>query len=464
MKKSFLLIVILLLFLSPAKATFAQDQQPSNPVYVVQSGDTFYIIALKFGLTVDDLTAANPQIDPNMLSIGSEVVIPGLEGVQGKLVTQTVQLGDNLRSLSIRNQIEQVQVSRLNHLTSPAETYAGATLIIPQNDERQPLQSSALLSENQSLFQAALKDNENPWLAARTNQYQNTWDVLPGEVLFSEQGGEVENLVNPISPVIKEIAINPLPILQGETTVVRIVTTEPVDLSGVLAGNPLHFFSPSANEYIALQGIHTMAEPGIYPFTISGQLAGGKKFTFEQNLILQSLGYVQEKIEGVDPATIDPANTKPEDDQIKAIVAKLSAEKLWDGIFTSPGYDPTWITSTFGNRRSYNGGPFVYFHTGIDYGSGTGLPIKAPAPGIVVFAGPLTVRGNATILDHGWGVFSGFWHQSEFKVQVGDRVETGQEIGLTGATGRITGPHLHWEVWVNGVQVDPWTWLNKAFP
>ncbi|MBE0699110.1 MAG: LysM peptidoglycan-binding domain-containing protein, partial [Anaerolineaceae bacterium] len=304
MIKKFLLLAFIVLFLlSPANGSLAQDQPLTGPVYIVESGDTYYSIALKFGLTVDQLAAANPQLDPNMLSIGAEVTIPGLEGVQGKLVTQTVQLGDNLRSLSIRNQIEQGQVSRLNHLTSPAEAYAGASLIIPQNDERQPLQSHALLGENQSFFQAAIVANDNPWLAAETNQYQNTWDILPNEVIFRQKSADEKDLVNPISPVIKDISIAPLPILQGETSVVKITTTEPVDLSGEMAGYDLHFFSPAANEYVALQGVHVMAEPGIYPFTISGQLPNGTKFSFEQMLILQALGYIQEKIDGVDPNT-----------------------------------------------------------------------------------------------------------------------------------------------------------------
>jgi murein DD-endopeptidase MepM/ murein hydrolase activator NlpD len=83
---------------------------------------------------------------------------------------------------------------------------------------------------------------------------------------------------------------------------------------------------------------------------------------------------------------------------------------------------------------------------------------------VIVFTDFLTVRGNATIIDHGWGIYSGFWHQSEIQVEVGDRVETGQVIGLVGGTGRITGPHLHWELWVNQVPVDPEQWLVEAFP
>jgi murein DD-endopeptidase MepM/ murein hydrolase activator NlpD len=81
-----------------------------------------------------------------------------------------------------------------------------------------------------------------------------------------------------------------------------------------------------------------------------------------------------------------------------------------------------------------------------------------------VFAAPLTVRGNATIIDHGLGVYSGFWHQSEQLVNVGDTVTQGQVIGLVGGTGRVTGAHLHWEVWVNGVQVNPLDWLNQVYP
>lgn len=76
----------------------------------------------------------------------------------------------------------------------------------------------------------------------------------------------------------------------------------------------------------------------------------------------------------------------------------------------------------------------------------------------------LTVRGNATVIDHGWGVYTAYLHQSEPLVEVGDWVETGDLIGLVGETGRVTGPHLHWEVIVAGVQVDPLQWLERAYP
>ncbi len=456
-------LFLLFLLLLPSQIVKAQSDQPSGPVYVVQSGDTFYSIALKFGVTVDDIVNANPQVDPNMLSIGTEIIVPGLQGVRGKLVTETIPLGETLRTLSIRNQIAEDQVTRLNRITSPAEVYAGSSLIIPQDANAQKPENRYLLGDNQSLFQLAAQSNTNPWLLAETNQLDSTWDLLPGEAVF-EKTDQPSDEISLISPVVKSIQVNPLPIEQGETTAIQISTTQPVELSGSLAGYELHFFPNGDNTYVALQGVYAMDDPGIYPITLRGKLPDGAQFSFEQMVILKAMGYIKEKIDGVDPSTLDPAITKPEEDLIRGLVAKATPEKYWSGVFGVPGYDPNWITSTYGNRRAYNGGPYNAFHTGVDYGGGIGLPIKAPAPGVVVFAGPLDVRGNATIIDHGWGVYSGFYHQSEFKVKVGDKVDTGQVIGLSGGTGRITGPHLHWDLFVNGVQVNPLTWLDTSFP
>jgi murein DD-endopeptidase MepM/ murein hydrolase activator NlpD len=93
-----------------------------------------------------------------------------------------------------------------------------------------------------------------------------------------------------------------------------------------------------------------------------------------------------------------------------------------------------------------------------------GREIFAPAPGIVVYSGEMTVRGKATMINHGWGVYTAYLHQSEIFVKAGEQVETKQLIGLIGNTGRVEGPHLHWEVIVGGIPVDPLEWLLKTFP
>jgi murein DD-endopeptidase MepM/ murein hydrolase activator NlpD len=229
---------------------------------------------------------------------------------------------------------------------------------------------------------------------------------------------------------------------------------------------PLHFF-PFNNEQIALQGVHVLLEPGVYPLRVEATLPDGTKQSFEQMVLVKSGDYYSEELY-VPPETIDPAVTEPETKNILAITSPATPTKFWDGIFSSPAVYPDQYTSRYGTRRKYFGiGTDLTiegFHTGLDFAGGEGLQIFAPAPGTVVFAAPLTVRGNATIIDHGWGIYSGFWHQSQIMVNVGDTVTQGQVIGLVGGTGRVTGAHLHWEVWVNGIQVNPLDWLNQAYP
>jgi murein DD-endopeptidase MepM/ murein hydrolase activator NlpD len=450
------------LMLSPARVVLAQESAP-GPVYVVQSGDTLYSIAIRFGVTVDDLIKANNLVNPDLLSAGNELVIPGLEGLSGKLMTETISLGETLRTLSIRHQINREQILRLNRITSPMEVFAGASLIIPEDETETLPQGQFLLDENGSILQLAAAHNQNPWLLTELNHMQGQWDLLPGEPVFAPPSADGQ-VLSLISPLISDFKINSLPLIQGFTTSIQISTTDPVEINGSLAGWPLRFFQTGPNSYTALQGVHAMTDPGIYPLILEGTLADGTSFFFEQMVVLQSAGYSREDILGVDPATVDPAVTQPENDQVIQITTPATAQKQWDGLFLSPGYDPQWITSWYGTRRSYNDSPYAFFHTGVDYGGGTGLPIKSPAAGTIVFAGPLTVRGNATIIDHGWGIYSGFWHQSEMHIKVGDRVEAGQIIGLVGGTGRVTGPHLHWELWVNGVQVNPLPWLQRVYP
>ena len=221
-------------------------------------------------------------------------------------------------------------------------------------------------------------------------------------------------------------------------------------------------------EQVALQGVHALLDTGVYPFRLEAIRPDGIRQSFEQMVVVATGNYLSEDIPLNDPSTLDPAVTEPELQQIVTTTSLITQERYWDGAFVSPAVYPDCFTSRYGTRRTYkvlnSSLEIPGFHTGLDFCGGEGLQIFAPAPGQVVFAGSLTVRGNATIIDHGWGVYSGFWHQSEINVNSGDFVEQGQVIGMVGGTGRATGPHLHWEVWVNGVQVNPLDWLNQAYP
>jgi murein DD-endopeptidase MepM/ murein hydrolase activator NlpD len=189
--------------------------------------------------------------------------------------------------------------------------------------------------------------------------------------------------------------------------------------------------------------------------------------SFEQMVLINSGNFLTETINGVDPATIDPAITDPEDAWLLSMVTAVTTDKYWQGMFQLPVDSQYCMRSNYGNRRTYNGGVLSGFHSGIDFGvcsKAHPLDVYAPADGVVVFTGLKTVRGNATIIDHGQGVYSGLYHQAEIYVSVGDHVTAGELIGKIGATGRVTGPHVHWDLFVNGIQVNPWIWLENTFP
>jgi murein DD-endopeptidase MepM/ murein hydrolase activator NlpD len=455
-------LVLLLILSFTVRPAFAQAV---GPVYIVQPGDTLSFIASRFNVTVNDLTAANPSLDPNVLSQGQQIIIPGLEGVTGVLETEVIAFGDSLRSLSRRTQVADEQLKKLNRLVSPTELYVGISLIVPTQEQQEPLNTRMTAATGESLLELAVKQNSDPWTLASVNKLDATWNTLPGDVLYSPIPGGQGNATGLPSAFVR-VNVQPLPLKQGSTEAIRAQAKEGVTLSGVLVDKPLHFF-PVNGEQVALQGVYALQEPGVYPLLIEATLADGSKQSFEQMVLVTSGDYGSEELY-VPPETIDPAVTEPENQTILSITSPATPMPYWKGIFSAPAVYPDEFTSLFGRRRVYHGlGTDLViegFHTGLDFAGGDGLQIFAPAPGKVVFAAPLTVRGNATIIDHGWGVYSGFWHQSQILVQVGEMVETGQVIGLVGGTGRVTGAHLHWEIWVNGVQVDPLDWLNQIYP
>ncbi len=463
-KQIWIKLFLLVLLLIPAATVDAQETQPDGPVYVIQPGDTLWGISGIFGVALDDLIAENSISDPGAIRVGDALVIPGFEGVQGVLVNSVVPFGETLSSLSRRYQIPQSVMAKLNRYTSPEEIYAGAPLIVMDTGTGDLIPSGgrAIVKAEQSLLELAISQNTNPWVLIADNDLAGSWDAVPGEILHLSQQ---EDLGPGALPEGFNIEIAPFPLVQGKTVVLKLQTPLNAQPEGVLVDRALQFFAYEGG-FVALHGVHAMQQPGYYPFAVSGYLDDGTPFSFSQKIYVQDGNYNFDSPLVVDSETVDVANTQPEDFEWFSIVEPVTPEKMWQGVFgyPVPDYLRDCYPSFFGNRRSYNGSAYTYFHTGLDFCGKTGVELYAPAPGVVVFADELTVRGNATVLDHGWGVYTAYAHQSEIYVQVGDRVETGQLIGLVGETGRVTGPHLHWEVIINGIQVDPMPWLNQAFP
>jgi murein DD-endopeptidase MepM/ murein hydrolase activator NlpD len=144
--------------------------------------------------------------------------------------------------------------------------------------------------------------------------------------------------------------------------------------------------------------------------------------------------------------------------QRNGIYAQYSPQRLWTGPFVRP--NAAELSDVYGVFRSYNGAPATDYHKGTDFAGFTGSPVVAAAAGRVAYAGELKVRGGSVIIDHGMGVFTAYHHFSRIDVAQGQMVAAGQGIGAVGETGLVTGPHLHWEVIVRGVEVDGLLWLQ----
>lgn len=148
----------------------------------------------------------------------------------------------------------------------------------------------------------------------------------------------------------------------------------------------------------------------------------------------------------------DEDRTQKESEEVAKIYATPSPEKFWDSKIMQP--IGSRITSPFGSKRLFNG-ELQSFHSGDDLRAMPGTPVKAAAQGVIRLAKNLFFAGNCVIVDHGMGLFTSYAHLSKFRVKIGQKIKQGQVVGLSGATGRVSGPHLHWGARVNEVVVSP---------
>jgi murein DD-endopeptidase MepM/ murein hydrolase activator NlpD len=456
-----LLLAASLLCLAGAASPRSVRAQTAGPTYIIEPGDTLFGIAQQFGLTVEALQAANPNVDAAALQVGQALVIPGFSDVTGRLRIHRVEPGESLSSIALGFGLTPETLIRLNRVVNPDRVYINQPLVLVEDGAPLETGMRITVSPNEGLLGLAAAHNRNPWTLAARSRIARPSALPPGGAVVVPGG---ETPLTALPPTIRALQLRPLPAVQGHTLSVRLVAGSPLTLTASLGEWPLVFNADpaQAGSYVALLGLDRLAEPNLYTLTLAATDTSGRTARFAQSLAVRAGDFGADPPLRVDPATIDPAVTEPESAQIKAIVAPVTPTRYWDGAFQRPSVGA--LRSLFGALRSYNGSPYDAFHGGVDFTGAEDRPITAPAPGRVVFAESLTVRGNATLIDHGWGVYTGYWHQSVIQVQVGQTVETGQIIGFQGATGRVTGPHLHWEVWVGGFQVDPLEWTETAFP
>jgi murein DD-endopeptidase MepM/ murein hydrolase activator NlpD len=253
-----------------------------------------------------------------------------------------------------------------------------------------------------------------------------------------------------------QLATNARSIRQGEVVVFTATTPQPVDVMRARAFNrDLAAFRLDATRWQALLGIDVDTAPGSYEVSFEATSAGHTTTaTTELNITAGTFG---RRVLKVDEGYVNPpdpaiARIKREAVEIERLWTQSEPRRLWDLGFVRPV--PGRANGAFGSRSIFNGQPRQP-HGGADFLSPAGTAILAPNSGRIVLARDLYFTGNTLVIDHGLGVFSLLAHLSVMDVHQGDLVTRGQTIGQVGATGRVTGPHLHWAVRMNGARVDP---------
>jgi len=267
-----------------------------------------------------------------------------------------------------------------------------------------------------------------------------------------------------LPPPLVALTVMPQPVPRGNTVAVVLETSASASCEVTYLDRVEVCYAQGDTSLFALLGLPPLLDPGRYEVTLR-VWTDADSVTLPLTLSVTEGRYDFERID-LPPSReslLDPTLSQVERDKIAALRPLRSPERLWEFPFQFPL--SASVTSYFGSRRSY-GGAFSSFHAGTDFRSETGTPVSAPASGTIILAEPLVVRGNAILIDHGWGVVSGYWHLSRIDVVVGQVVAQGERIGAVGNTGLSTGPHLHWELWVNGVAVSPLQWVTPfaTFP
>ncbi len=411
-----LALTILLIQLGLLSALAQTPQtQPPHLIHLVQPGETLFSIAQRYGTTVEAIVAANDIDNPRLIHPGQRLVIPlpsptptATPTPEGARI-HVVKSGETLFSIAQRYGVTLAALSQANGIMDPTILRVGQQLVIPAGDF---LQTTTLLSATAALT----------------------------------------------------VTLKPGPVIQGQTLMVEIEARHPLTVTGQVANRALTFADEGGRRR-ALISIPLWTPPGPHEVELTALDQSGHTTILTGTL--QVLGGLFSRQDITLPADRLPLLERSlnvfEDRRLALLCGRFNPQRAWRGSFLTPiPHAP--VISGFGSYRSYNGGLLHNRHSGLDLRGAAGTPVMAAAAGRVAWAGPLAIRGNTVIIDHGWRVYSLYCHLSGVDVEVDQAVKKGDVIGAVGNTGRSTGPHLHWEVRVGGVSVDPLQWTQQLIP
>lgn len=450
----------------------AQSPDPSGPdapfiplVHTVEEGENLTSIALDYGVTVEEILAINNLANGDLLQVGQELIIPGGTG-EAVATTYTLMPGDTLAGVAAMFNTTLADVAATNRLiyTHPPLVSGQSLPVISRTGSAaaQPVMGRPYVTQpGDTLLLVAARYHLTPAALAQANNLPIYSPIFAGQRLRIP---DAPTVYRDLPGNWADIRVNAPSIPQGGTLSIVVRNLLPGTPAGRFDDIPLHF-TPYEDGYAALVGIDAFTEPGVYELELTGGDEHGLWQPLRALVPVTDGGFdtqyveVGEELSGL----LDPAVRAADDEFMKSVYDVFNNERRWDGVFQTP-LTTTIVSANYGGRRSYNGGPIDIYHTGIDYASATGTEVLAPASGVIAFTGTTELRGNVIIIDHGLGVMTGYYHLSEILVTVGQAVAPGDIIGRVGSTGLSSGSHLHWDLRVMNVPVNPATWTERRFP
>ena len=258
----------------------------------------------------------------------------------------------------------------------------------------------------------------------------------------------------------------PQELRQGEVLFVTVKPdeTQVSSVSGNLDGTPIYFYEREGGGFAGIAGVDLAASPGQRDLKVEIKDLEGRSFERVFQVRVNAGEFEVQKLT-VAPEMVDFTEETyqrylAERKELKRVFNQVRPVRVWRHSFVKPVEGP--ITSAFGLRRIFNDKARAP-HSGVDIGVAEGTAVGACNDGIVVFAQELYLEGKTIIIDHGFGLYSIYMHLSEMQASEGDTVHVGEIIGRVGATGRVTGPHLHWGIKLLGAKVDPFS-LVRVVP
>jgi len=263
------------------------------------------------------------------------------------------------------------------------------------------------------------------------------------------------------------VLYQPQRIVNGSAMLVRVTTPQEVQaLTGSWLGHDLTFsFDAHQKFWFAIAGASIETKAGTYPLELHAETTAATTLEFEKKIPVFQQHYPEVKLTVPGKYTAPSPEEQREIEEGKKvkdeIFKTLTPNREWQGSFEAPV--EAEISDVFGVARVFNG-TTQSTHLGLDFRVPAGTPVAAVNRGTIILARPLFFEGNFIVIDHGQGLMTLYLHLSKFLVKEGDTVEKGQQVGISGGTGRATGPHLHLAVRWQGIYLNPETLLKLQLP